>query len=260
MLITIPDLLTPDQVRHCRQKLEAADWTDGRLTAGHVARHVKANRQLALDAPTGRQIGALITTALRQHPVFQSAALPAHILPPRFNRYEGGEHYGFHIDNAIFQVPRHGVPPHQGQRAAGTNVTNLPDRQQSSPEGGLSAPASGLLRSDISTTVFFSDPDEYEGGELVIQDTYGEQRVKLPAGHAVVYPGTSLHRVTPVTQGVRYGSFFWTQSLVRDDTHRSLLLQQDVAIQRLAQAGGDPAIISQLTGVYHNLLRLWAEP
>ncbi len=224
MLISIPDLLTPDEVRQCRAALEAAPWTDGRRTAGHVAAHIKANRQLALDDPMARRIGERIVQALSRHPVFQSAALPARILPPRFNRYEGGEHYGFHIDNAIFQVP------------------GEPER----------------IRTDVSTTVFFSDPDEYEGGELVIQDTYGEQRIKLPAGHAVIYPGTSLHRVTPVTRGVRYGSFFWTQSLVRDDGRRALLLQQDVAIQRLIQAGADPETIAQLTGVYHNLLRMWS--
>ncbi|MFV0283105.1 MAG: Fe2+-dependent dioxygenase [Castellaniella sp.] len=225
MLIAIPELLTPDEVRQCRAELEAAPWTDGRRTAGHVATHIKANRQLALDDSTGRRIGARIVQALSQHPVFQSAALPERILPPRFNRYEGGEHYGFHIDNAIFQVP-----------------------------GGAER-----IRTDVSTTVFFSDPDEYEGGELIIQDTYGDQRVRLPAGHAVVYPGTSLHRVTPVTRGVRYGAFFWTQSLVRDDSRRALLLNQDIAIQRLIQAGADSETVAQLTGVYHNLLRMWSE-
>ncbi|WP_322996769.1 Fe2+-dependent dioxygenase [Castellaniella sp.] len=239
MLITLPDLLKPELVCQCRQALEAADWTAGSLTAGHVAAHVKANRQLALDDPIGLQIGQRITQALNQHPVFQSAALPARILPPRFNRYEGGEHYGDHIDNAIFRVP---VIERAGAASIGYRVAP-PD----------------MLRTDISTTVFFSHPDEYEGGELIIQDTYGEQRIKLPAGQAVVYPGTSLHQVTPVTRGVRYGAFFWTQSLVRDDTRRSILLQQDIAIQRLIQAGGDPTIVSQLTGVYHNLLRQWAE-
>lgn len=251
MLITIPDLLSADEIRQCRAALEGASWTDGRATAGHVATHLKANRQLSLDDPIGRQIGGLIVQALRQHPVFQSAALPAHILPPRFNRYEGGEHYGFHIDNAIFRPPTGGGT--NPARAAG----GIPP-----PHGAplATAPASGLLRTDISTTVFFSDPDEYEGGELIIRDTYGEQRVKLPAGQAVVYPGTSLHRVAPVTRGVRYGSFFWTQSLVRDDTQRGILLQQDIAIQRLIQSGANPDTVGQLTGVYHNLLRLWSEP
>lgn len=229
MLITLAGLLAPDQIRSCRMALESAAWTDGRHTAGHVAAHVKANRQLAPDDPIALRIGTLIMDALTRDPAFQSAALPARILPPRFNRYESGEQYGLHIDNAIFRLPD-----------AGSHA--------------------GSLRTDISTTVFFSDPDEYEGGELIIQDTYGEQRVKLPAGHAVVYPGTSLHRVAPVTRGVRYGSFFWTQSLVRDDTRRSILLQQDIAIQRLIQAGADPAAVGQLAGVYHNLLRLWAEP
>ncbi|MGX5658388.1 Fe2+-dependent dioxygenase [Castellaniella ginsengisoli] len=225
MLITLPDLLAPGVVRQCRADLEAARWTAGGQTAGHVAALVKANRQLAPDDAAGTRIGALILDALGRDPLFMSAALPARILPPRFNRYEGGEHYGFHIDNAIFQVP--GEP--------------------------------ARIRTDVSTTVFLSDPDEYEGGELIIQDTYGEQRVKLPAGHAVVYPGTSLHRVAPVTRGVRYGSFFWTQSLVRDDGRRALLLEQDVAIQRLIQAGADPETVARLAGVYHNLLRMWSE-
>ncbi|MGB6156482.1 MAG: Fe2+-dependent dioxygenase [Castellaniella sp.] len=238
MLITLPDLLPAEQVLQCREMLTSATWIDGRASAGHVAAHVKANRQLAQDDPVALQIGALITQALRQHPVFQSAALPARILPPRFNRYEGGEHYGFHIDNSIFRLPA----------------------ENASQALAPSALTPRLLRSDISTTVFFSDPDDYDGGELIIQDTYGEQRVKLPTGQAVVYPGTSLHQVTPVTRGVRYAAFFWTQSLVRDDTQRSLLLQQDVAIQRLIRDGANPEIISQLTGVYHNLLRQWANP
>ncbi len=225
MLLSIPDLLTHEQTRQCRAALEQAPWIDGRETAGHVAVRVKANRQLALDHPVAQQWGQAIVQALSTNPTFMSAALPQRILPPRFNRYEGGEEYGFHIDNAIFQAPNSTV----------------------------------RVRSDISTTVFFSDPDEYEGGELIIQDTYGEHRVKLPAGHAVVYPGTSLHRVTPVTRGVRYGSFFWTQSLVRDDGRRALLLEQDVAIQRLIQAQADPEVVAQLTGVYHNLLRMWSE-
>ncbi|MGB3425441.1 MAG: Fe2+-dependent dioxygenase [Castellaniella sp.] len=225
MLLTLPDLLTPEQTRQCRAALEQAVWADGRETAGHVAAQVKRNRQLPLDHSDAQQWGQVIVQALSANPTFMSAALPARILPPRFNRYEGGEEYGFHIDNAIFQVP---------------NTTTR-------------------IRTDVSTTVFFSDPDEYEGGELIIQDTYGEQRIKLPAGHAVVYPGTSLHRVTPVTRGVRYGSFFWTQSLVRDDSRRALLLNQDIAIQRLIQAGTDPETVAQLTGVYHNLLRMWSE-
>ncbi|HUH40732.1 MAG TPA: Fe2+-dependent dioxygenase [Castellaniella sp.] len=225
MLLSIPDVMTPDQTRQCREALEQAPWVDGRDTAGHIAVRVKDNRQLPLDHPVAQQWGQAIIEALSASPSFMSAALPQRILPPRFNRYAAGEAYGFHIDNAIFQVP------------------NTPTR----------------MRSDLSTTVFFSEPDEYEGGELVIQDTYGEQRIKLPAGHAVVYPGTSLHRVTPVTRGVRYGAFFWTQSLVRDDGRRALLLEQDVAIQNLIQANADPEVVARLTGVYHNLLRMWSE-
>lgn len=225
MILTLPDLLDTAQVRAARTRLERAAWTDGRATAGHIAARAKDNQQLVLDDPVAAEIGAQILQALSTSPAFMSAALPLRILPPRFNRYEGGGSYGLHIDNAVFQIPA------TGQR----------------------------IRSDISTTVFLSDPDEYEGGELIIQDTYGEHAVKLPAGHAIVYPGTSLHRVTPVTRGIRYGSFFWTQSLVRSDAQRALLLEQDVAIQRLTQAGAAPDAIATLTGVYHNLLRMWSE-
>jgi PKHD-type hydroxylase len=225
MLLSLPDLLTPEQTRECRAALEQAQWIDGRDTAGHVAREVKSNHQLALEHPLAQHWGAIIVQALSSNPSFMAAALPQRILPPRFNRYEGGGAYGYHIDNAIFQVP---------------NSTQR-------------------VRSDISTTVFFSDPDEYEGGELVIRHTYGEERIKLPAGHAIVYPGTSLHQVRPVTRGTRYGSFLWTQSLVRSDAQRSLLLEQDIAIQRLIQEGADPGLVAQLTGVYHNLVRMWSE-
>lgn len=225
MLLSLPDLLTPEQTLQCRTALEQADWIDGRSTAGHVAGQVKNNQQLPLDHPAAQQWGTAIIEALSSNPSYMAAALPHRILPPRFNRYEGGGEYGFHIDNAIFQVP------------------GSPQR----------------IRSDISTTVFLSDPDEYEGGELIIQDTYGEQTIKLPAGHAIIYPGTSLHRVTPVARGVRYASFFWTQSLVRSDAQRTLLFEQDVAIQHLIQAGVDQAVIAPLTGVYHNLLRMWSE-
>ncbi|HEX7387316.1 MAG TPA: Fe2+-dependent dioxygenase [Castellaniella sp.] len=225
MLITLPELLPPEALAPCRATLETASWMAGQATAGHVAAQVKANRQLPLDSPAGRQLGTLVLAALGRSALFQSATLPAHILPPRFNRYEVGEHYGFHIDNAIFQ----------------------------------SSTAQQRVRADVSTTIFLSDPDTYEGGELIIQDTYGEHRVKLPAGHAIVYPATSLHRVAPVTAGVRYAAFFWTQSLIRDDSRRSLLLEQDLAIQKLIQQHADPAAIAQLTGVYHNLVRCWAD-
>ncbi len=225
MLLTIPDLLTPDQVKQCRKALEQADWIDGRVTAGHISAKAKDNLQLPLDHPLAAELGNLVLQALATSPAFMAAALPLRILPPRFNRYEGGGNYGFHIDNAIFHAP------------------GSPQR----------------VRSDVSTTVFFSDPEEYEGGELVVQDTYGEHAVKLPAGQAIIYPGTSLHRVTPVTRGVRFASFFWTQSLVRSDTHRALLYDLDLTIQRLTVEEASHDAISRLTGTYHNLLRLWTE-
>ncbi len=225
MLLTIPDLLTTDQIKQCRGALENAEWRDGRATAGHVAANAKDNLQLPLDHPLCTEIGNIIIQALTASPAFMSAALPLRVLPPRFNRYQGGGNYDFHIDNSVFQAP------------------NSPQR----------------VRSDISTTVFFSDPDDYDGGELVIQDTYGEQTIKLPAGHAIVYPGTSLHRVKPVTRGVRLASFFWTQSLVRSDAHRTLLYDLDLTIQRLIDEGASHESISRLTGTYHNLMRMWAE-
>ena len=225
MLLVIPDLLSPGQTRQCRDALARADWVDGRGTAGHAALKAKHNLQLAADHPLARQLGDLILEALTASPVFMSAALPLRVLPPRFNRYEGGGNYGFHVDNSVMNVPG----------------------------------AALRIRTDISSTLFFSDPDEYDGGELVIQDTYGEQRIKLPAGHLVVYPGTSLHQVTPVTRGARLASFFWTQSLVRDDAQRSLLYQMDRAIQSLTAKGGSDDEVSTLIGVYHNLLRQWSE-
>lgn len=224
MMLTIPDVLTPEQIKQCRQALEQADWVDGRATAGHVAVKAKNNLQLSLDHPVAQQLGDFILGILSQNPPFISAALPLRILPPRFNRYEGGADYGYHIDNAIFGVP-------------GTQQR---------------------IRTDLSSTLFFSDPDEYDGGELVIQDTYGTHTVKLPAGHMVLYPGASLHRVTPVTRGTRYASFFWTQSLVREDHRRSLLWELDTAIQEVTQSMPDHDAVPQLTGVYHNLIREWS--
>ncbi len=224
MMLIIPQVLTPEQVREGRQMLEAAQWTDGRATAGHLAAQVKSNLQLPDDHPVARQLGDTILQALGRHPLFLSAALPLKVLPPRFNRYEGGGEYGNHIDNAIFSVPG---TPHR-------------------------------VRSDLSATLFFNDPDEYDGGELTVEDTYGEHSVKLDAGDMVLYPGNSLHRVTPVTRGARLASFFWVQSLVRDDSQRALMLELDGAIQQLTRdAPGHPSL-SRLTGVYHNLLRQWA--
>lgn len=224
MMLRIPQVLTPEQVRQCRQLLDAADWSDGRATAGALAAQVKHNRQLDDDQPAARQIGDLILQALGRHPLFVSAALPLKVLPPRFNRYEGGGHYGPHVDAAVFSVPG---TPHR-------------------------------IRSDLSATLFFSEPHEYEGGELTVQDAYGPHSAKLAAGDLVLYPGTSLHQVTPVTRGVRLAAFFWVQSLVRDDSQRSLMFELDTAIQQLARDTPGHPSLDRLTGVYHNLLRQWA--
>lgn len=225
MMLRIPSLLTPDEVRDCRQALEQATWQDGRTTAGSLAVKVKSNLQLPIDSPTAARLGHLILDRLGRNPLFLSAALPLRVLPPRFNRYEGGGTYGNHIDNALFVIP-------------GTAIK---------------------VRTDVSTTVFFSDPKEYEGGELIVEDTYGHQSVKLAAGDAIVYPGTSLHRVNPVTRGTRYASFFWTQSLVKSDEQRRLLFDLDQSIQQLTVDHPDHAKLSALSGTYHNLLRMWSE-
>jgi PKHD-type hydroxylase len=225
MLLTIPKVLTPDQVKHCRQQLAAASWVDGRVTAGHQGAQVKKNRQLPEGSPVARELGDLILGALERHPLFISATLPSRVYPPMFNRYEGGEHFGNHIDNALRLLPGTGMK----------------------------------IRTDISATLFLAEADEYEGGELLIEDTYGTHAVKLAAGDMIVYPSTSLHRVNPVTKGARIASFFWIQSMIRDDAQRTLLFDMDSAIQRLNQSGADNQAIVTLTGGYHNLLRMWAE-
>jgi len=225
MLIEIPDVLTHEQYTHCRKLLEDAQWTDGKLTAGHSALSAKRNLQLPMTSQAAIELGNLILDTIGQHPQFVAATLPLKVLPPMFNCYRGGGTYGNHIDNAIRQLPG---SPHR-------------------------------VRTDISCTLFLSEPDEYDGGELVIEDTYGTRGVKLPAGHMVVYPGTSLHRVTPVTRGARYAAFFWVQSFIRSDPQRSILLELDTAIQQLTQALPEHPSLVQLTGVYHNLLRQWAE-
>lgn len=229
MLLTIPDVLTPEQVAHARQLLDSTDWVDGKTTAGYQSVKAKDNMQLPVDSPVARELGDMILAALSKNPLFLSAALPLRILPPMFNRYAGGQSFGTHVDNAIRQIP-------------GTPLR---------------------IRTDLSMTLFFSAPEEYDGGELCIEDTYGVQSVKLPPGHLVLYPSTSLHHVTPVTRGARVSSFFWLQSMIRDNAQRSLLFDLDLSIQRLAQelAGNDVAEKTgvQLTGVYHNLLRQWAE-
>jgi PKHD-type hydroxylase len=225
MILCLPDVLTPEQTAEARALLESAEWIDGKTTAGHQAARVKDNMQLPATHPVARQVGETILKALAANPLFQSAALPLHFLPPMFNRYSGGQHFGTHVDGAIRQIPG------TGHR----------------------------IRTDLSCTLFFANPDEYEGGELLVEDTYGAKSVKLPAGHMVLYPSTSLHRVTPVTRGTRLCSFFWLQSLIRDDQRRSMMFDMDMAIQRLAADAPEHPSVVALTGVYHNLLRQWAE-
>ena len=225
MLIAIPNVLSTETVRAARARLEAAPWVDGNVTAGHQSRLAKHNEQVPAEDPAAIEVGDMITEALEVNPLFISAALPRKIFPPLFNRYTGGQSFGTHIDNAIRQVP-------------GT---------------------AHRVRTDLSATLFFSEPDEYDGGELVVEDTYGVQQVKLPAGSMILYPASSLHHVTPVTRGTRMASFFWIQSMVRDDGERTLLFDLDSAIQRVIGSDPEhPAAVS-LTGVYHNLLRRWAE-
>lgn len=225
MLLKIPQLLTKAQVASCKQVLLDADWADGNVTAGYQSAQAKHNLQLPENSPAARQLGELVLQALAQNKLFMSAALPLKIFPPLFNCYQGGQSFGVHVDNAIRQVP-------------GTPVK---------------------VRTDLSMTLFFSEPEEYEGGELVIEDTYGAHSVKLAAGDMVLYPSTSLHKVTPVTRGRRLASFFWLQSMVASDEKRSLLFDMDMAIQSLRQQLADSREIVQLTGVYHNLLRQWAQ-
>lgn len=224
MLLHIPNVLSREQVAHCRAELDKADWVDGRVTAGHQSAKTKFNLQLPEDHRVSRELGELIITALGRSSLFLSAALPARIYPPLFNCYQNGGHFGVHVDGAIRDI-------------RGT---------------------AHRVRTDISATLFLADPNEYDGGELLVEDTYGAQSIKLPAGDMVLYPATSLHRVNPVTHGARIASFFWIQSLVREDAQRTLLFDLDSAIQRLGQDVPDHASNVQLTGVYHNLLRRWS--
>ena len=229
MLITIPDVLSAEQVSESRKLLDKAEWVDGKVTAGYQSAKAKDNAQIAEGSPVARQIGEIILAALSKSPLFMSAALPRQVFPPLFNRYAGGQSFGTHVDNAIRQVP-------------GT---------------------AHRIRTDLSATLFFAAPEEYDGGELCVEDTYGVKAVKLPAGHMVLYPSTSLHHVRAVTRGARVSSFFWIQSMIRDDGQRALLFDLDLAIQRLGRDLPDNAVAAQtsvqLTGVYHNLLRQWAE-
>lgn len=225
MLLTIPDVFSPEQVAAIRQKLDAAEWTDGRVTAGHQSAMAKNNMQIPEGHPVAKEVGEWILQSLGQNPLFVSAALPMKVFPPLFNRYAGGQSFGTHVDNAI----RH---------LKGTTHR---------------------VRSDLSATLFFSSPEEYDGGELIIEDTYGIHSVKLPAGHMVLYPSSSLHKVLPVTRGARVCSFFWIQSMVRDDGARTLLFDLDNVAQSVGAADVNAPNAVKLTGIYHNLLRRWAE-
>ena len=225
MLLHIPAVLTPDELKHARALLLAAPWHDGRATAGQQAVSVKHNLQLAPESDAARELAALVRQALFRHPLYMSAALPQTLMTPMFNCYQGGMTYGNHVDNAIRRDPLSGQS----------------------------------IRTDVSCTLFFSDPEEYEGGELVVEDTYGAHSVRLPAGDAILYPSTSLHRVEPVTAGARLASFMWTQSMVRSDSRRAMLFDIDMAILQLRQKVGDCTEVMSLTATYHNLLREWAE-
>ena len=227
MLLHIPKVLDADQVARVRERLEAAGdaWVDGRATAGHQGAQVKRNLQIAEGSAISQELGALVLGALERNPLFISAALPNRVYPPLFNRYEGGMEFGSHVDGALRLLPG----------------------------------SAAKIRTDVSATLFLSAPEQYDGGELLVEDQYGVQKVKLPAGDMVLYPATSLHRVTPVTRGVRLASFFWVESMVREDSQRALLFDLDMAIVRLTRdSPGHPSLVS-LTGCYHNLLRMWAQ-
>ncbi len=224
MLLHIEGVLSPDQVARCRQTLQAQDWVDGRVTAGEQSARAKRNLQIPEDAPAARELGEMILSVLGRNPQFVSAALPLRVFPPLFNRYDEGMAFDTHVDNTI--------------RFAG------PVR----------------FRTDLSATLFLSDPGDYDGGELIVEDAYGEHAVKLAAGDMILYPASSLHRVAPIARGSRWASFFWVQSMVRADAQRSLLYDLDNAIQALsAQVGQGDASVVSLAGTYNNLLRMWAE-
>lgn len=224
MLLHIPEVLSREQVIGFRRDLEQCDWADGRATVGPQGAQVKRNRQLPESSPLGQRLGRIVLDALARNALFVSAALPLRTSPPLFNRYESGEQYGLHIDGALRAVTGSGQ----------------------------------CLRTDVSSTLFLSDPEDYDGGDLVVVDTYGTHEVKLPAGDLILYPATSLHRVEPVTRGARLASFFWTQSMVADDGRRGMLFDLDRNIQKLRARIGDCEEVVGLTGHYHNLVRQWA--
>ncbi|MGH7845007.1 MAG: Fe2+-dependent dioxygenase [Candidatus Binatia bacterium] len=225
MIVQIPNVLNPDQVARCREVMNRASWIDGRVTAGYQSALVKDNRQLPENSPEAGELGDMIVAALERNALFITATLPLRVFPPLFNRYEGGESFGAHLDNSIRQIP--GTPYR--------------------------------IRTDISATLFLSAPEDYDGGELVVDDVYGAHAVKLPAGDMVVYPASSLHHVNPVTRGVRLASFFWVQSMVRDDGERTLLFDLDMAINKVNHALPNHGAVVELTHCYHNLLRRFAE-
>jgi PKHD-type hydroxylase len=226
MILHIPNVLNEQQIAHCRDMIEHATWVDGRVTAGYQSASVKDNRQLPEDSKEAHELGDMIVAALERHPMFISAALPLRVFPPLFNRYDPGMSFGPHLDNSIRQI------------------TGTPYR----------------VRTDISVTLFLSQPEEYDGGELVIDDLYGSHAVKLAAGEMVLYPASSLHHVTAVTRGTRFASFFWIQSMVRDEQQRTLLFDLDMAINQVGQALSHhhPSVVA-LTNCYHNLVRHYAE-
>lgn len=224
MLLHIPQVLSCDELVQIHQRLDGAQWTDGRETVGVQGAQAKRNEQLPDAAPLKAQLGRVVLAAVERNPLFFAAALPLKILPPRFNRYSGGGAYGYHVDGAVMQL------------------------------GG-----GAQLRSDIACTLFLNDPRQYDGGELWVSDTYGEHEIKLPAGDLIIYPSSSLHRVTPVTRGKRLASFFWVQSMVRSDTQRRVLFEMDASIETLRRGAADAGAVLRLTGIYHNLLRAWSE-
>ncbi|MCK8785195.1 Fe2+-dependent dioxygenase [Roseomonas sp. NAR14] len=226
MLVHVPEVLTQEEVAYCRHRLEQSAWVDGGATAGEQAAKIKHNLQIPEDAPVARELGEIVLRALSRSALFTTAALPYRVYPPMFNRYDVGMDFGAHVDNAIRLVAQAGI----------------------------------RIRTDVSTTLFLTDPGDYDGGELVVQDTYGTQEVKLPAGDMVVYPATSLHRVNPVTRGSRWSSFFWSQSMVKDNGQREQLYTLDMGIIQVRQDLPDdhPGVLA-LTSTYHNLLRRWAD-
>jgi PKHD-type hydroxylase len=224
MIVQVPQVLDAAQLQTCRDELAQVEWSDGRGSTGYLSRQVKNNQQLPDDHPVGRKLGEIVLRALGGNALFTAAALPLKIVPPQFNRYDRTQTYGRHIDGSVRPL-----------------------------KGGL------RIRTDLSATLFLSDPADYDGGELVIEDTYGPRTIKLAAGDLVLYPGTSVHSVTPITRGQRLASFFWIQSMVREDSKRALLFELDRAIQKVALETPGQSALTDLAGVYHNLLRLWAD-